>query len=274
MSRVNKKNPLDAYEELVQRRATGKPQPTPKPQHLTVGNIKRRPEVFQHRRPSSSASETHIRELADAAKMQDLDPLTVWWDGKSWTVIDGHHRIQAYILAGRGVDAVPVEVFEGSPDEALTRAAKANTKAKLMMSTSEKSTAAWRLVVLAPNLSKRTQAIAAGVSNRLVAFMRQAKADLMRKGWEPSELAQMTWESARRTAKGEGADNWSPEEEEKRVEQMALALRKALGATAERQPDLFWRAIEVYSPQLARALADDIVQRRVEDDEELEEVEE
>lgn len=273
MSRTSKKNPLDAFEALVERRATGKPQPTPAPQHLTASTIKRRPEVFQHRRPAKHDSEAHIRELADAAKGQDLDPLTVWWDGKSWTLIDGHHRAQAYVQAGKGTQAVPVEVFVGSPEEALTRAARANTKAKLMMSASEKSTAAWRLVVMGTTMSKSTQATAAGVSERLVASMRHAKATLVRQGREPSELAQMTWEAARRTAKGEDADDWSPEEEEKRVEQMALALRKALGATAERQPDIFWRAIEVYSPQLARALADDLAQRREEDVEDFEEVE-
>lgn len=273
MSRTIQKNPLDAFEELVQLRATGKPQPKPAPLLLRVNTIKRRPEVFQHRRPAKHDSEAHVRELTEAAKGQDLDPLTVWWDGKFWTLIDGHHRAMAYIKAGKGIQAVPVEVFEGSPEEALTRAARANTKAKLMMSASEKSTAAWRLVVLAQTLSKSTQATAAGVSERLVALMRHARATLVRQGREPSELAQMTWENARRTAKGEDADDWSPEEEERRVEQMALALRKALGATAERQPGIFWQAIEVYSPQLARALASDLAQRREEDTEEFDEIE-
>ena len=273
MSRTSKKNPLDAFEDLVQKIETGKPQPKLLPQHLHLNTIKRRPEVFQHRRPSQGASATHIRELAVAARGQDLDPLTVWWDGKYWTLIDGHHRSMAYIQAGKGMSAVPVEVFEGTPNEALARAAMANTKVKLMMSPSEKSSAAWRLVVIAPTMSKSAQAVAGGVSERLVASMRTAKATLLRQGRAPSELAEMTWESARRSAKGVDADDWSPEEEEKRIEQMALALRKALGATAERQPDIFWRAIEVYSPQLARALADDLAQRREEDAEDFEAVE-
>lgn len=273
MSRTNKKNPLDAFEDLVQKIGAGKPQPRPTPQHLHLNTIKRRPEVFQHRRPSQGASETHIRELAVAAKAQDLDPLTVWWDGKHWTLIDGHHRAMAYIQAGKGMSAVPVEVFEGTPEEALARAARANTKVKLMMSASEKSSAAWRMVVLVPSMSKSAQAVAAGVSERLVASMRTAKGTLIGQGRSPSKLAEMTWENARRTAKGEDAGDWSPEEEEKRIEQMALALRKALGATAERQPQIFWQAIEVYSPQLARALEDDLAQRREEHDEDFERVE-
>ncbi|MBT3066580.1 hypothetical protein [Rhodoferax sp. U11-2br] len=270
---MSKKNPLDAFEDLVLRHSSGKPQPASVPTHLQAHTIKRRPEVFQHRRPSKSASEGHIRELAVAAKAQDLDPLTVWWDGRTWTLIDGHHRAMAYLKAGKGMSAIPVEVFDGTPADALARAARANTKVKLMMSVSEKSTAAWRIVVLVPNMSKSAQAVAAGVSERLVASMRTAKGTLVRQGYSPSELAEMTWENARRTTKGEDTDDWSPEEEEKRIEQMALALRKALGATAERQPNIFWQAIEVYSPQLARAIADDLAQRREEDAEDFEVVE-
>lgn len=272
MSRARQKNPLDAFEDLVERHATGKPQPTPTPQFLHAHTIKRRPEVFQHRRPGKHVSEAHIRDLANAARGQDLDPLTVWWDGRSWTLIDGHHRAMAYVKAGKGTSNIPVEVFEGSPEEALMRAARSNTKAKLAMSASEKSTAAWRMVVMAPKMSKSAQAVAAGVSERLVASMRTVKATLQRQDQPLTKLAEMTWEKARRAARGEDADDWSPEEEEKRIEQMALALRKALGATAERQPDIFWRAVEVYSPQLARALVDDLAQRREEDAEEPEEV--
>jgi hypothetical protein len=273
MKRAIKTNPLEAFEDIVQRHAAGKPQPAPPPGLLSANTIKRRPEVFQHRRPAKHASEAHIRDLTDAAQKQDLDPLTVWWDGKHWTLIDGHHRAQAYIRAGKGTSHVPVEVFEGSPEQALTRAAKANTKAKLAMSASEKSTAAWRMVVMAPKMSKSAQATAAGVSERLVASMRTAKASFLRQGQPPTELAELTWESARRMAKGEEIGEWSPEEEERRIEQIALALRKALGSTVERQPDLFWRAIEVYSPQLARALADEITQRQDEDMEDPEDVE-
>lgn len=270
MSRTGKKNPMDEFEGLVRRHATGKPQPTPAPHHLHAHTIKRRPEVFQHRRPSQGASDTHVRELAGVAKGQDLDPLTVWWDGKHWTLIDGHHRALAYIKSGKRMAAVPVEVFEGSPEEALGRAASANTKVKLMMSASEKSTAAWRMVVLAPKMSKRAQAVAAGVSERLVASMRSARATLLGQERYPSALAEMTWGNARSAAKGEESNDWTPEEEEKRIEQMALSLRKALGASAERQPDIFWRAIEVYSPQLARGVADHLTQRRDEDAEDPE----
>ena len=45
--------------------------------------------------------------------------MLVWWSGKCWRVIDGHHRFLAYKQAAGDskhpldIDAVPVEVFEG-----------------------------------------------------------------------------------------------------------------------------------------------------------------
>lgn len=273
MSRTRKKNRWDAFDDLREQHAKGKPQPKSIPQRLPVSKIKRHPDVFQHRRPAKHDSEAHIRELAGAAKVRDLDPLTVWWDGKHWALIDGHHRIQAYIQASKGTNDVPVEVFEGSLNDAFGRAAKANTKAKLMMSASEKSNTAWNMVVVAPEMSKSKQAENSGVSERLVAFMRKTKATLSNRGHAFPQLADMTWEQARRAAAGEDTDDWSPEEEGKRVEQMAQALRKALGDTAERQPDIFWQAIETYSPQLARSLLDYLTQRPEDDVEDTTEAE-
>ena len=60
-------------------------------------------------------------------------------------------------------------------------------------------------------------------------------------------------------AAGESVD-WTPEEEEARVEKMTKALRKALGATADRQPDIFRKALERFSPQLAKALEEEYLE--------------
>lgn len=260
MSRSSRKNPLGSFEALKEQWKNGKPQPKDLPQSLVASTIKVREEVFQHRRPDRFASDRHVRELADVAKVRDLDRLTVWWDGKKWTVIDGHHRLRAYMLAGRSSHAVPVEVFQGTPEEALGRAAEANTKDKLQMSSSEKSNAAWRLVVMTEGRSKAQQAQDAGVSERLVAHMRKTKATLMRtSGRILEDLAEMSWQQARMAAAGESVD-WTPEEEEARVEKMTRALRKALGATADRQPDIFRLALERFSPQLAQALEEAYVE--------------
>ena len=62
----------------------------------------------------------------------------------------------------------------------------------------------------------------------------------------------MTWSDARRQAAGDIRD-WTPEEE-KRIEKISTALRKAIGDTADRQPDIFRQALERFSPQIAKAL--------------------
>ena len=271
MSRKNKKNPMSGFQELKVLRETGRPQPSPLPTFLDLKSIKVREEVFQHRRPHKADSARHVRGLAEVAKTRDLDPLTVWWDGKKWTVIDGHHRINAYVRAGKGHHAVPVEVYEGTPEEALGRAAEANTKDKLQMSSSEKSTAAWRLVVLTQGSSKAQQAQYAGVSERLIAMMRKARATLLSNGEHHLEaLSEMAWNEARRHAMG-APDDWSPEEEEVRVEKMTTALRKALGATADLQPDIFMRAVERFSPRLAKAIEEAHHEAFLQNEEEMEE---
>lgn len=266
MKRSSKKNPLGAFDALKAQWSKGKPQPVPHPQTLFLSSIEVREMVFQHRKPHMHASERHVRELADVAKQRDLDRLTVWWDGKGWTVIDGHHRLKAYKLAGKEHEFVPVEVFEGTPEEALGRAAEANTKDKLQMSSSEKSTAAWRLVVMSEGRSKAQQAQDAGVSVRLVAMMRKAKSTLLNDLEHlPARLAEMSWHEARSAAAGETRE-WTSEEEEVRVEKMATALRKALGATADQQPDIFRQALERFSPQLAKALEEDYIEGYLEEE--------
>lgn len=259
MSRATKKNPSKSFEALVEQHRAGKPQP-PDPGRLTPKSIKVRPEVFQHRKPLEHASDSHVRGLTDAAKAQgSLAPVTVWWDGKHWNCIDGHHRMQAYMRANLFQTAVPVQVFKGTPMEALAFAAGANTKAKLQMSPGEKANAAWRLVVMGTGLTKAKQAEAAGVSTRLVAYMRNALEKLVSMGQSREDAAEMSWLHAKQAADGKDATDWSEEEEERRVEVMAAALRKALGSTAEKQPDIFVRALEAFSPMLAKRVEENYV---------------
>ena len=96
-------------------------------------------------------------------KSRTFDALTVWWDGKGWACVDGHHRHAAYKVAGVGT--IPVNVFVGSLAQAMAAAAGANTKDKLIMTRTEKSDAAWHMVTMI-EMSKAEVAAAAGVSER------------------------------------------------------------------------------------------------------------
>jgi hypothetical protein len=156
----------EALASLQEQLRAGKPQPAKRPAWLSVRSIKQHPAVFQHRRPAKHASDAHVRALVSVVNTSGtLEPVTVWWDGKAWACVDGHHRLAAYAKAGKGTADVPVQVFDGTLEEALVLAARTNTKDKLPMSRAEKSNAAWRLVLTTP-LSKATLAEAAGVSPR------------------------------------------------------------------------------------------------------------
>ncbi|MDP3192615.1 ParB N-terminal domain-containing protein [Rhodoferax sp.] len=271
MSRSKQLTRSEVWSELRYQLANGKPMPATKPATLTLRRIKLWPEVFQQRRPAKFASDAHIRTLASKAKASThgvLDPLTVWWDGKTWACIDGHHRMEAYRTTG--VSDIPVAVFEGSIEEALTLSAKANTRDKLQMSRGEKSNAAWHLVVVT-KLSKAAQAEASGVSERQVAHMRRVKEILEAKG--ERNLQDLSWETARRMAAGEDvSQEWDEGEIEKRAEEMATRLHKALGKTASKQIEVFARAVELYSPTLASGLVE-YWQEQDENEEELEQQE-
>jgi hypothetical protein len=118
------------------------------------------------------------------------------------------------------------------------------------MSRAEKSNAAWRLVLTTP-ASKSTLAQAAGVSERTVAHMRRVKETLKGTGRRPAaKLLDMTWDAARRLSLGHEAPEWDPEEEERRAQQFATKLHKVFGVQGAKQPDIFLRAVELYSPKL------------------------
>jgi hypothetical protein len=70
------------------------------------------------------------------------------------------------------IGRVPVEVFDGSLNQAMRAAAEANTKDKLPMSRSEKSNTAWHLVTMA-DMTKVEVSKASSVSESTVATMRK-----------------------------------------------------------------------------------------------------
>ncbi len=123
MSRNQHSTPSKAYADLQVQLGKGKAQPSPAPTRLGLMDIRLCKEVFQHRRPAEHISGAHIRLLAKIPQQgRDLSPITVWWGGKHWLCIDGHHRIEAYKLAGKFDAYVPVEVFDGSLEGAFSLA--------------------------------------------------------------------------------------------------------------------------------------------------------
>jgi hypothetical protein len=258
VSRRGRTSFTGGWAELLEQVAAGKPIPAERPKALEVRRIKLRPEVFQQRTPLQSASEAHVRELMAkaSASPEGLDPIKVWWDGKHWVCIDGHHRHRAYVQAGMGREAVRVEVFEGSPQQALKESAKANTRDKLQMRKAEKTNAAWHLVVAGEGLTQVEQADASGVSRRMVVTMHGTKRTLLARG--VSHIADLSWEKARRLAAGDDSDmpEWDDDRTEREARKVAQKLHKHLGPRAAQQVEVFALALEMYSERLARDLAE------------------
>lgn len=257
----------------------GKAQPAVAPSELSLRSIRRWPGVFQHRNLRGRHSSDHVQELSAAIRhspTKTLDPITVWWDGKGWACIDGHHRMDAYRATAASDRLIPVEVFGGSLAQAMAQAAVKNSKAKLPMTAAEKSNAAWRLVA-ATDLSKAETVTAAGVSDGTVAAMRRTYA-LLKEREEQSgdtlslsphgELTDLTWADAKRIAKGidKPEIDWE-EANAKKAQEWASVIGKAFGREAGKYPQVLAMALDLYDSRLMDSLVDWWGDRSDEEDE-------
>jgi ParB-like nuclease domain len=133
---------LDGLTRL--RQAAKSPPTTPLPTTLRVAEIKQVPEVFQPR--GQTLDEHHVQTLVRAiGNHRILDPVLVIQLGQAAYLIDGHHRLEAYAVAGIDVP-IPIEHFLGSLEDAILEAGRTNSKAKLPMSQQDRLNFAWRLV--------------------------------------------------------------------------------------------------------------------------------
>lgn len=250
----SKQTTSSALEAIEAQVSAGKPAPEVQPSHLEFSKVRTCPAVFQHRRPHDGDSAHHIRAMADALSKgtaKSLDAITVWWDGKGWTCIDGHHRLEAYRRSGvEPWASIPVKVHPGTLEEAIAEAARGNTRTKLPMTAHERMRAAWRLTCTT-SLSKAAVVEACGVGDGTVARMRKVLKALQERGEEaPCDLS---WWEAQAKAKGEDlpeGEEMSDEAKQAMAKAWALAMRKSLPPGFETQEDIVAMALEILSPRL------------------------
>lgn len=244
-------SPERAKQELLKEMKAGKPRPEALPESISLEYLKEMPELFQHRRPPEHASQAHVRELMKAPKQGvPLRPIRVFWSGKKWVCIDGHHRLRAYRRAGWN-RPVPVQAFMGTLDEAIGLAASENSKDSLAMVSSEKTNAAWRLVCTT-ELSNLRIVGATGTSERTITTMRGILKRLreMFPGEEPSGWS---WMQARAKASGEEGDRAEFDLNEE-AQQLANRLLKTFDKRLGDNLELLAEALEIYDKRLPGAL--------------------
>lgn len=226
--------PSETLEEL--RKMAKKVTVTERPPRLNLQDIHEYPEVFQPR----PLNVQHIDELKRAIKSRgEVEPITVMQIGLKAVVIDGHHRRTAYGDAGKR-EGIPVRYFEGSLEEAVLEAGKANSKAKLQMDNRTRQNYAWRLVMM--DFSKRQIVEAASVSDGQIGIMRRVRKEL-----GPLAFDQKYWWQAHNAWKGLENHTESDEELEERLEAQAAnyadRLKKEFGSKLNRNTDLAARAL-------------------------------
>ena len=228
-----------------------------RPERLRLDEITLLPVAFNVRCEESLA-EHHLTTLSKLLKStQDLDQVTVMVIGSRFILIDGHHRHEAYRRSPDRRD-IPVRYFEGTPEEAVLEAARANTRAVLPMDNGQRQDLAWRLT-LSGLYSKRQIAEASGVSHAQVAIMRKVVKTL---GEQAHDFDK--WWQARRAADGKCDEDMTEEDREMWIEEQAQAyadrLAREFSTKLARNPEIAARALEHYFgrklPDLLKELLD------------------
>lgn len=228
-------------------------------ERLSMDAIMFATEVFQPRDINAAwlATDSHVKALVEAVKTAEgnaFDPVTVWWSGLHWYVIDGHHRMMAYRRAKKEdeklpLDTIPVDVFDGSLDEAIRQSAVLNSKDKLPMTRADKLERAWKLVCLGNGWTGEDIVSATTVSLRTVATMRKERKGLLAQGKD--DPLEVTWADVlSKVSPVNHDDDWK----ERQAVEWQKRLVRMFGKKFAEQPEIAARAIELYSARLPEEL--------------------
>lgn len=193
-----------SFEKLTCEHKDGLPAPKKFPKALPLDELTTERGAFQMR------EEENDRWVADLHKhlckgTGPLDPLLIWWTGRRWVVMDGHHRLEAYRKHAEGkvkYRKIPVKASQAvDPTEAMIEANQENAKDKLNTTPEDKSRQAWFFVIEGIGGSVREVAKATGTSKSTVGRMREAKTKLQARGFSKDRLMGLPWSVASELAK-------------------------------------------------------------------------
>ena len=254
MNRRHFSSPLEGLETISADLAAN-PAPPKIPKGLPLDRVIVCPSVFQQRqeRYDEYVRDQHIKTLmASVGKSKSpsfLDPITIWWGGAGFYLLDGHHRLEAYRRVGV-TQAIPVEVFLGTPQEALAKSASGNSRDKLPMTAQEKMNAALRLTLCTP-LSKAAVVQATATSESSVKNIRRAVNKLIQQGHTKETLSGMSWKEVDELAKGEDPTLVDIDRiTRQRADAIKRALNRALGPNLYYSADALALALSELAPDL------------------------
>lgn len=251
-----------ALAKLEKEVAQGEPAPPIGRNGLSLGSVEVEEDVFQPRalgqRERGWQSASHVKGLRDAIRDNEghrLEPILVWWSGRRWCVVDGHHRLEAYRGFYRdrpGVTPwVPAKALEGNLREAVGASVAGNSRDKLGMSRDDKMDAAWRLTC-GGGWTRREISQRAGASMRTLTIMNGVRDKLT--GMEVVDLADLSWKRALMISQGRELSDRDEEWAEQQAEEMAEKLRKHLGPNLIKKPDILAMALGMVHPDLPKRL--------------------
>jgi hypothetical protein len=249
-------NRSEAIDRLKVERLTNPQPPLKVPRSLPLEAIHVEPCVFQPR--EIGLDPERVEEISEGLNGGALDErVHVWWSGKRWIVIDGHHRHAAYTLlretSGETLK-VPVEAHpQFSLGEAMGAAAKINSRERVTITREEKGNNAWRLVCLGDG-SIAQQAEWSGVSKAQISIMRKTHERLLKRRIKGPIMIDRGWDWCRETDKGDTQREFTPEAQEAMAQEWAVKIGKALGGKATECPDILARALEIISLALPARL--------------------
>lgn len=283
-------------QDILKELASGKVM-LDRPTSLPLENIKYATGVLQPRTLNGerSQSDEHVKDLVRLIKDSDthlLDPVVVWWSGRNWRCLDGHHRLLAYKEANKKLKLktpivdIPVEVFAGSFEEAHAHAIRLNSKIKLNMSHDDRMESAWQQVCLDTKRDRKVTDIASltKVSVSLVEKMRRYHRTLLTNEtlWEDNGFQKvprvpegMSWNMARQIVEGRKVlRDYGDAEMKAEAKALGYKLRKTCGAMLSKKPTVTALALREYSRQLPKMLIQEFLSKGLISSHDLEKVQE
>ena len=227
---------------------------------LPIEDIRMVPELFQPRGQGQNAVSEELVQQLSLKLETGLDPIIVFWSGREWLLVDGHHRLAAYTQSEEwGDKPVPVSPFRGTLQSALVESVGLNSKVYLQFDRQDRLDAAWRLVCLGEPKEKDVIS-ATGISRRLFYDMKRRQREILEAFPENTKagLAEYTW----RQARGLNLEGLSelPERDEDWERKLATnwkrRLQEAFGNKITKNPEAFAMALRQLNSGLPAMLMD------------------